>query len=286
MKIVSWNIQANRGADDARLAKVIAAIEDAAPDVVMLQEVAAAHALPERLRTALVGIGLPQFVYGDPGDTVEKRYGSAIASRHPLRSRPWPSRRWPQLAVAADIDVGRGLVAVSVHIPNGSGNGWKKVDALETLAEGVANLDGAPVVVAGDFNEPATFESDGRVRSWRWELDKKLEGDFDDGFGSVRARMSWQKAVEILLARGAASGLRHAWFDRYPDAPMPATHITRGDGARVFDHILVSRHLAVSDAGFDHGVRAREARTSDHSLAWADVAIAPISVGTDPNRSQ
>jgi endonuclease/exonuclease/phosphatase family metal-dependent hydrolase len=66
MLVISWNIQANTNARDERLGKIVDIIRGAKPDVLMLQEVAAGS-LPDRLRTALAGAGLPNLAYS--GDT-------------------------------------------------------------------------------------------------------------------------------------------------------------------------------------------------------------------------
>ena len=277
MKIVSWNIQANRGASDERVARLAAALNAQRADVAVLQEVASRSDLPRRLEDALGKIGLQVFVHSVPletsevGQAYEKRYGNVIASRWPVKQRPWRSKRWPQLVIAADVTTDAGEIAVvGTHIPNGSGNGWRKVDALETLAAGLGDRGYThPTILVGDFNEPASFEPDGGVESWRRRHDKTLKGDFTDMHDVTRPRRDWQRAVEAVLGPDARHGLRHAWRERHGAEPAPATHITRGGGARYFDHILVSRHFAVDDAGFDHAVRAGSARTSDHSIASA-----------------
>jgi hypothetical protein len=48
-------------------------------------------------------------------------------------------------------------------------------------------------------------------------------------------------------------------------------HIVRGK-VRFFDHILVSGHFSVEDAGFWHD--CREDGTSDPSAAWARLSVA------------
>ena len=47
----------------------------------------------------------------------------------------------------------------SVHMPNGSGNGWAKIDAFEALATALEERPTGARIVAGDFNEPFRFEA-------------------------------------------------------------------------------------------------------------------------------
>ena len=41
---------------------------------------------------------------------------------------------WPELIARATIHTTPFIQAISAHIPNGSGNGWAKIDHFEALA--------------------------------------------------------------------------------------------------------------------------------------------------------
>src|SRR5690606_5097443 len=113
--------------------------------------------------------------------------------------------------------------------------------------------------VGGDFNEPELVLADGRVASFLADEDGSASGTWL----GIPARR-WQAAVETLL--GPSARLRHVWMSRNPGR-RATTHISRGL-SRFFDHILVSEHFRVRDAGFEHRWRANK-DPSDHSGAWA-----------------
>src|SRR5262249_17263245 len=126
LSVLTWNI--NR-----RAASVLERIDSLAdlPDVVTLQEVNHLHEAPIRRRLEDRGYSVVSSV-GSAATT--KRYGNMIAAAGRL-ARCDPSSfgfPWRQLVCHATLDrPGARVNVVTVHIPNGSGNGWKKIDALE-----------------------------------------------------------------------------------------------------------------------------------------------------------
>src|SRR5205823_3941594 len=87
-----------------------------------------------------------------------KRYGNMIASRfslNPIQLRCKEKPPWPQLLAQVLLSIsGRKVVVVTAHIPNGSRNGWEKIDTFRALADLVREAKGRACVVTGDFNEP------------------------------------------------------------------------------------------------------------------------------------
>jgi hypothetical protein len=67
-----------------------------------------------------------------------------------------------------------------VHIPNGSGYGWKKIDTFKALKEVVLEAKDKPCVVTGDFNEPQfiPLQDGGRIVTWGQEW-KGREGRYE-----------------------------------------------------------------------------------------------------------
>jgi endonuclease/exonuclease/phosphatase family metal-dependent hydrolase len=60
------------------------------------------------------------------------------------------------LGVVIDVD-GRPLELVNTHVPDGSGNGWRKVEHFEGLYRYLARTwspEGRPRILCGDFNSP------------------------------------------------------------------------------------------------------------------------------------
>ena len=82
-----------------------------------------------------------------------------------------------QASVSAN---GRPFLVISVHIPNGSGYGWKKIDTFKALKEVVLEAKDKPCVVTGDFNEPQfiPLQDGGRIVTWGQEW-KGREGRYE-----------------------------------------------------------------------------------------------------------
>jgi len=161
MKIITWNVRGVQGIGAARLAQIGSVLDEEAADVVLLQEVAARGDLPARLREALAQVGLRHFHYSGDPLAERKPYGNVIASRWPLRPAEagWAGNApWPQLLARATVVADEGeLDVVSVHAPNGSANGWAKIQTLEALTAAVIEAKQTPLVAGGDFNEPVRW---------------------------------------------------------------------------------------------------------------------------------
>ncbi len=275
MRVVSWNINALRGASALKLKSVATSIDNHRADVVVLQEVGSRGGVALALQRELALIGLNHFWFSGRDEVREKRYGdkaygNVIASRWPLKACAWPvESEWPQLIISAEIGQSTGVLVVGVHIPNGSGNGWEKVFALEALAEGLQQAR-LPTVLAGDFNEPKLFHPE--FLSFGVGRGANLVGDFTDLHGVTHPRQRWQAAVEAVL-----SPTNSAWGGRH--APMQVgvefepTHIVSGRFERFFDHIMTAEPIRVSQVAYDHEVRLRDSPTSDHSIIVADLEL-------------
>jgi endonuclease/exonuclease/phosphatase family metal-dependent hydrolase len=273
MKVVTWNLRKPAGKRIAAIADAIAVFE---PDVVLLQEVSARNAasLRDELgeRAGLSGWG---FIQPPPRST--KAYGSAIAARGKVDVQRWSSRarlNHPQLLAHAVVTVGKlTFDAVSIHAPNAAGNGWQKIDAIDSMLTKVGSISG-PCVVAGDFNEPYRFQHGGHPISFRTRPQERQRPTYRDKFGVERDRDEWQRAVAAALGSLEEQSLRHAWFAHHDRAAV-STHVVGGQ-KRFFDHILVTHHFDVRDAGFEHRWRTPR-NLSDHSAAWAVLSLARVA---------
>jgi endonuclease/exonuclease/phosphatase family metal-dependent hydrolase len=269
VRILSWNIRANTGITSKRVERIVDAIARDAPDVVLLQEVTARGGVPARLAARLRDAGLIGFHFSGSARSA-KPYGNVIASRfavQPVRARLAPAPPWPQLLARAVIDTPRGSIeAISVHMPNGSTYGWKKIDTFEALGSILAHRYRAPLIVGGDFNEPQSIGPGNQIISFGADADGIVRGHWKRGDRRHPAAL-WQRAVDAVL--GPTSIVRHAWLAK--NSRAETTHTVRGAG-RFFDHVLVSvDHFRVVDAGYRHVWRRGRNAMSDHSGAWAVV---------------
>jgi hypothetical protein len=215
LTVASWNIQSIRGASTDRLERQAAALARHDPDLVTLQEVGSRYDLPNRLRDCLVQVGFRYFLFSGPQTPTDKaqtdkQYGNVIASRVPLRSRSWPIQTtWPQLIISAEFDWSESpVLIVSAHIPNGRGNGWEKVYALEALAVGLTQIT-MPTILTAISTNPSEFAplwcpSVLTITAARPERSLVSVSRTRDGAGRTPSTLSSHRAREKTVA-GAVS---------------------------------------------------------------------------------
>lgn len=273
MRILTFNLRGTTGIGVRRRPKLIDAIASHAPEIIGLQELPWRNDTHLNVIERLADAGWPHAAYSGVPGSPDKRYGNVVASRWPVETGgAWhPAPPWPQSLLDARVTAPGGNVRIVVaHIPNGAGNGWRKVETLEALAAGLH--DHEPTVVCGDFNEPRAFVGDA-VRSFgerrradgTWTRDGLKRGTCGQRF----ARRCWSEAVDALLGATAVHGLQPVWR-RLGHADAPVTHRVRGHERR-FDHILVTPDIEVTASACDETVL--DNRISDHAIVWADVNV-------------
>ncbi len=279
MRVLSWNIRGIKGLGDKRLDDMLQGLGGLGPDVLLLQEVGHAGELPKRLRAGLAALGFSYFHHAAPGHGMlpHAEYGSAIASRWRIsdHASTWlvPTQGKglrSELIARATLHIeGLAVEVISAHMPNGSGNGWTKIEHFEALVRHIERLRDRPVILGGDFNEPRIERPDGRWlcfgeslyggNVWRPWKHWTHNGVRDTG-------QRWCSAVRSVLAADNVGGLVDACRAVRGPAAVATTHVAKGQN-RFFDHILASRHFTIEDMGFEHAWR--EAGWSDHSAVWA-----------------
>jgi endonuclease/exonuclease/phosphatase family metal-dependent hydrolase len=163
---------------------------------------------------------------------------------------------------------------ITVHVPNGSRNGWKKISTLRALRKRVERLRGKPVILTGDFNEPQYAMQGDRVVTWGQELGTDRRWRTWDSWtfrGETGTGAEWDTAVRWFFENAGESGVRSAYWDSAGHGRMEASHISRGS-PRWFDHVFVSSAFTVKSCEFLH--RFREAGFSDHSAVLVALARA------------
>ena len=140
------------------------------PDVVALQEVTprSIAAWAEALRDG----GLPHVRATVDESSAVRRGPHAcsvlIGSRHPFldaASVAFLVPGWDEKVLSVVLDTPVGELAVhTVHIPNGSANGWAKIEVLEAVHAGVsARCRDRLTVLCGDFNTPRCELASGEI---------------------------------------------------------------------------------------------------------------------------
>ena len=218
MRLLSWNV--NVFTLLQKLNKVVEAIGSVKPDLVTLQEVNSE--LAGKMALGLAGLGLKHsFDCGiaapaNPKWLDKKKYQCFIASRWPVFSVEDTWRKdapYPEMLGRAMIKTPeRDIEIFTVHIPNGVGNGWLKIDTFNVLSAALRLGNDAPRILTGDFNEPLEFRSSGQIVTWGEEIyddgSPCYWKQWTDGFGRSGSGIEWDKAVRSVLGRITAWSAR------------------------------------------------------------------------------
>lgn len=278
--LISWNVRFQ--SLSTQLDNAVAALEAVRPDIITLQEVKAnlADTLVARLGEIGLGHAYDSVTTAPEGKHGRKIYQCVIASRWPVEPRGDKWRRaapFPELIGRATVSTPDGdLDVFTAHIPNGAGNGWKKIDTFNVLSAALRRADDSPRVLTGDFNEPRHFRRSGQIVTWGETIHKDggtSSPAWKDKDGDERPGIEWTNGVRSVLAGASQHGLRDAYRDLHGYGSTPVTHYTSWGNPRCFDHTYVSRHLDVLSCGYFH--EWREAGWSDHSAMWTNMRLTP-----------
>lgn len=250
MKIATFNVN-DIG---KRLDLLLGWLARAAPDIVCLQELKCeANAFPA---DALRGAGYSAAWCGQRswnGVAILAKGAAPIVTRRALPGDEADTQaRYIEAAVA-------GILVASIYLPNGNPQPGPKFDYklawLERLGAHAAGLMAAdvPVVLAGDF-ELDIYPT----RSW--DADALVQPASRAAF----ARLTAQGWTDALREHRPAERIYTFWSYK-------RRRWARDAGLRL-DHLLLSRHLSLADAGVDRELRGEE-NASDHAPAWAEIVI-------------
>lgn len=255
MRIATYNVNGVNG----RLPVLLRWLEEAAPDVVCLQELKAPQdRFPD---DAIRDAGYQAIWHGQKawnGVAILSRVGAPIETRRGLPGDPDDAHsRYIEAAV-------NGVIVAGLYLPNGNPRPGPKFDYkmrwFDRLIDHAGGLlaSGMPVVIAGDFNVMPT-ERDVR-RPERW---------LDDALFAPEVRAAYAR----LLRQGWTDALRTIHPDEtiYTFWKYFRGAFERDDDLRI-DHILLSPSIArrLDDAQVDRAPRSWE-KTSDHAPVWVSL---------------
>jgi exodeoxyribonuclease-3 len=259
MRIATFNINGVK----ARIGALCDWLDEAKPDVVLLQEIKS------------VDEGFPREPLEDRGYNVETHgqkgfNGVAILSKLPIEdvARGLPGddsdeqARWIEATVTGD---GPSVRLCGLYLPNGNPAPGPKYDYklawMDRLRSHAAHLltTEMPTILAGDYNVIPQDEDAAFPEGWR-----------EDALALPQSRAAFRRLLnlgytEAIRARTSAEGLYSFW-------DYQAGAWDRDNGIRI-DHLLLSPQAAdlMTDAGIDRHVRGRE-KPSDHVPVWIDLA--------------
>ena len=259
MKLATFNINGIK----ARIAALPAWLDEARPDVVLLQEIKSVdEAFPAEIFEER---GYQVATHGQKGFN-----GVAILSKLPLEDveRGLPGddsdeqARWIEATVVGET----ALRICGLYLPNGNPAPGPKYDyklawmeRLETRAKALLE-DETCALLAGDFNIIPQAEDAARPDAWR-----------EDALFRPESRAAFQRIqylgfTDAIRAQSQAPGLYSFW-------DYQAGAWNRNDGIRI-DHVMMTPQCAdrMVDCGIDKQVRGYE-KPSDHVPVWVELAI-------------
>lgn len=260
MKIATFNINGIK----ARIEALPAWLDEAQPDVALLQEIKS------------VDEAFPAEVFEERGYNVathgQKSFnGVAILSKHPLEdiSCGLPGddsdeqARYIEATVVGERDA---LRLCGLYLPNGNPVPGPKYDYklawMKRLLERAKVLLSAeaPFLMAGDYNIIPQGEDAAKPDSWS-----------DDALYRLESRTAFRRLINLGLAdafRARTPGPGHYSFWDYQAGAW-----NRNNGIRI-DHLLLCPQTAdkLRDCQIDKDVRGRD-KPSDHVPVWVDLDL-------------
>jgi len=258
MKIATFNINGIK----ARAAALADWLDDAKPDVAVLQEIKSVDAAFPREIVEERGYNLE--THGQKGFN-----GVAILSKYPLEdvARGLPGddgddqARWIEATVTGESAAVR---VCGLYLPNGNPAPGPKFDyklawmaRLEARAKALL-AEEMPAVMAGDYNVIPQDEDAARPEAWR---------------GDALARPETRAAFRRILNLGFTEAFRtrNPAPGQYSFWDYQAGAWDRNDGIRI-DHALLTPQAAdlLTGAWIERDVRGRE-KPSDHVPVWIEL---------------
>ncbi len=259
MKIATWNVNSIK----ARLPNVLEWLDDAKPDVALLQEI------------KTVDDGFPAMEIEERGYNCavhgQKSYnGVAILSKHPLEDvvcgLPGNTDDDQARYIEAWVDAGdRGARVASIYLPNGNPAPGDKYDYklrwMDCLAAHALDLlkSEEPVVLGGDYN---VIPTDGDVHN--------PDAWADDALFRPETRAKFRTLLNL--------GYTEAWRSLHAETHVYSFWDYQGgawqkdNGIRI-DHLLLSPQAAdrLTACEIDKGPRGKQ-KASDHTPVWCEIA--------------
>ena len=253
MKIATFNVNSVK----ARLDRVLEWLEDAQPDVALLQELKCEEANSPAME--FKGLGYEAAVEG------QKTYnGVAILSKHPIEDvkRGLPGDDDDDHARYIEGTV-QGIRVASIYLPNGNPvDGPKypyKLAWMDRLAAHVRDTllpTEQPIVLGGDYNIVPTDDDVYDPEKW-----------VDDALCKPESRAKFRTLLNL--------GLTEAWKALHPNAAHQYSYWDyvqgrwqKDEGLRI-DHFLLSPQAAdrLEECEIDKTPRGKE-KPSDHTPVW------------------
>ncbi|TKR33477.1 endonuclease/exonuclease/phosphatase family protein [Luteimonas gilva] len=242
ISLVTLNLYHDKADWPKRLPLILAELRRLNPDVITLQEVIGRENLRNQAQTLADELGYEYAFSSVDPESQPQRYGNAILTRRPILAQHW-TRLEPlddsRTALHLRIAVGdRTLNVYTTHLHWTDGGGAIRQRQVADLMRFIADTaDGAPSLVAGDFNAVAAAP----------ELKALTEG-FADAYGALHPNEAADpKANSTLnLSYYPPKRIDHVFLQRGVLVPESATVILNrpdSEGHWPSDHYGVAVRL-------------------------------------------
>lgn len=218
ISLVTLNLYHDKAEWPKRLPMILAELKRLQPDVIALQEVLGHETLPNQAQTIADALGY-QYVFSstDPSDSA-RRYGNALLTRHPILAQGWKKLEPlddARTALHVRIAIGdREVNVYNTHLHWTDQGGAIRAQQVRGLLDFIAATnDGAPSLLAGDFNAVASAP----------EL-KALSARFIDAYGALHpgANADPKAHSTLNLAYFAPKRIDHVFLQRDAFVPVEA----------------------------------------------------------------
>lgn len=256
MKIATFNVNSVK----ARLPRVLEWLDEAKPDVALLQEIKCQDEQFPRLEIEDKGYNVA--VHG------QKSYnGVAILSKRPIQdvARGLPGDPSDEQARYIEATV-EGVRVASIYLPNGNPWPGEKFDyklawmgrLVRHIRDGLLPLE-MPIALGGDYNVCPTDDDIYDPEGWA-----------DDALCRPESRAQFRTLVNLGLTE--AWRALHREIGVYSFWDYQAGRWQRDEGLRI-DHFLLSPQAAdrLVAAEIDQVPRGRE-KASDHTPVWCELS--------------
>ena len=259
MKIATWNVNSIK----ARLPNVLEWLDDAQPDVALLQEI-------KTVDDGFPAMEIEERAYNCAVHGQKSYNGVAILSKHPLEDvvcgLPGNTDDDQARYIEAWVDAGdRGARVASIYLPNGNPAPGDKYDYklrwMDCLAAHALDLlkSEEPVVLGGDYN---VIPTDGDVHN--------PDAWADDALFRPETRAKFRTLLNL--------GYTEAWRSLHAETHVYSFWDYQGgawqkdNGIRI-DHLLLSPQAAdrLTACEIDKGPRGKQ-KASDHTPVWCEIA--------------
>jgi exodeoxyribonuclease-3 len=260
MKVATWNVNSVR----KRTGNLVTWLQNAKPDIVVLQEIKAQEATFPRLEIESEGYKVE--IVGQKGFN-----GVALLSLHPVeitaRALPDPAEDEPARYIEGRVQTPQGALTVGgLYLPNGNPIGTEKfaykiawMDRLAGRARALLARE-EMFVLGGDYNVIPT------------DVDVFSPTQFaDDALCQPQSRGAFRTLLNLGLTDAVrafhAEGPQYTYWD-YQAGAWPKDH-----GLRI-DHLLLSPQAAdrLTAVGIDKAERGRP-EPSDHVPVWCELDL-------------